>query len=210
MNKKRIIITLIIVICILLSFLHFINTNTKFIQGKAINRFVKETDVEFDIENDAHLKNLPVIFSGEKNVISKGTHVRVLQELNKWVQITDGTNIGWVIKQNILTVEDVLDVPTLPTNNLDSNEVENQPIVNETNNVSNNTNTVKPDTSNVGKMGVVNVDTARVREAPDGKMMGLVDLNDTVEILAEEGEWYKANIDEYKNCYIAKRLVTIK
>ena len=84
-----------------------------------------------------------------------------------------------------------------------SNEIENKP----------STNTVEvPNTSttNVGKKGVINVDTAKVRETPNGNVIGLVDLNDSVEILSEEGDWYKANIDEYKNCYIAKRLVTIK
>lgn len=219
MNKKRIIITLISIICVL-SFLCFISTSTKFIQGETANSYAKETDVEFDIENDAHLRNLPVFSSGVKSTISKGTHVRVLQELNKWAQITDGTNTGWVVKQNVVTIDNIPDEPAEPTNTVNnqtntlvSNEVENKPVTNESNTVDTTPSTTTPDasaTSNVGKKGVVNVDTARVREAPDGKMVGLVDLNDTVEILAEEGEWYKANIDEYKNCYIAKRLVTIK
>ena len=96
-------------------------------------------------------------------------------------------------------------VTTKPENKVE-NTVTTKPENTTTNNVTSNSNT----SSNIGKKGVVNVDTAKVRNAPDGKMIGLVDLDDKVEILGEEGDWYKVNVDEYKNCYIAKRLVTIK
>ena len=221
-NKKRIFIVVIISIILVTSFILLNFTHSIIIiKGEKNVSWVGENDTEFDLENDAFLRNKPNFSSKTIGTIKAGTHVQVLKELNKWVKITDGTNEGWVVKQNIVTIE----TTTQPENNIIDNEISNSSndVTNSTsNNVLNNTNTSNTTnnatsnssttntTSNVGKVGVVNVDTARVREEPDGKMMGLVDLNDKVEILAEEGDWYKANIGEFKNCYIAKRLVTIK
>lgn len=223
-NKKRILLVALISIVLLLTFM-CLNFTTLYsvVRGEKIESFVKEGETEFDLENEAALRNKPDFSSKVIGTIGKGTHVQVLCELNKWVKITDGIKEGWVVKQNVVTIE--VETPmepeppveTEPENNVVNNSISNE-VTNETNtnsntvinDVSNNTSDNNSSTSNVGKTGVVNVDTARVREEPDGKMVGLVDLNDKVEILAEEGDWYKVNVDEYKNCYIAKRLVTIK
>lgn len=205
MNKKRIIITLIIIL--LLAFIGFnFKTISTMVQGQMHTSFVNDGDMEFTLEKDANLRNKPIYSSNVKGIIAKGTNVKVLQELNKWIQITDGNYAGWVVKSQVVTIEEE---PSTAPNEPVQNVVENN--VSEPN-VPTNEITSKPseNVSTVGKKGVVNVDTARVRETPNGTMVGLVDFNDEVEILAEEGDWYKVNVDEYKNCYIAKRLVTIK
>ena len=225
LNKKRIFIVVIISILLLGMFMLFTFTDfTYSLKGKVYQAFVKESETEFDLENDASLRNKPSFSSKIIGTIKKGTHVHILVELNKWVKITDGTNEGWVVKQNVVTIE-VENEVVEPGNNVTAepenivennvttkpeNTVENNVSLKPENTVSNEVSNSGTSSSNVGKKGVVNVDTAKVREKPDGKMVGLVDLDDKVEILAEEGDWYKVNVDEYKNCYIAKRLVTIK
>ena len=225
-NIKRIFLVVMISIVLVLMFVFLNFTVSKIIvKGEENVSSVKETDTEFELENTATLRNKPDFSSKVIGTIKKDTHVQVLRKLNNWIKITDGTNEGWVIMQNVVTVEfeNITSTnETTPTNESNTvnnitnstNEVTNK-VENTTNSVKNevennsNTTTSKP-VANVGKVGVVNVETAKIREKPDGKMVGLVDFNDKVEILAEEGEWYKVNIDEYKNCYIAKRLVTIK
>lgn len=216
--KKRILLVALISIVLLLTFM-FLNFTTisSLVRGEKNESYVKESEKEFDLEFDASLRIKPYFSSKIIGIIKNGTHVQVLNELNKWVKITDGINEGWVIKQNVVTIENETpvepDVPVESENSVENNvtnEIENE-VINETNTNSNEvTNDNDSTTSNVGKIGVVNVDTARVREEPNGAMVGLVDLNDKVEILAEEGDWYKVNVDEYTNCYIAKRLVTVK
>ena len=225
-NIKRIFLVVMISIVLVLMFVFLNFTVSKIIvKGEENVSSVKETDTEFELENTATLRNKPDFSSKVIGTIKKDTHVQVLRKLNNWIKITDGTNEGWVIMQNVVTVEfeNITSTnETTPTNESNTvnnitnstNEVTNK-VENTTNSVKNevennsNTTTSKP-VANVGKVGVVNVETAKIREKPDGKMVGLVDFNDKVEILAEEGEWYKVNTDEYKNCYIAKRLVTIK
>ena len=225
-NIKRIFLVVMISIVLVVMFVFLNFTVSKIIvKGKENVSSVKETDTEFELENTATLRNKPDFSSKVIGTIKKDTHVQVLRKLNNWIKITDGANEGWVIMQNVVTVEfeNITSTnETTPTNESNTvnnitnstNEVTNK-VENTTNSVKNevennlNTTTSKP-VANVGKTGIINVDTAKVREKPDGKMVGLVDFNDKVEILAEEGEWYKVNIDEYKNCYIAKRLVTIK
>lgn len=235
-NKKRIFVVIIVSIILVLAFMFLNFTDSRFIvKGEMSKSYVNEGETEFDLENDASLRRKPDFSSKIVGTIKKGKHVQVLSELNKWVKISDGTNEGWVVKQSVVTIE--TEVVNEVDNNVSNNQVENNIVnnsnttenkvenkiensaTNVTNNVSNNTTLVTNETSNntssntssnVGKTGVVNVDTAKVRKEPDGKLVGLVDLNDKVEILAEEGDWYKVNVDEYENCYIAKRLVTIK
>lgn len=200
MNKKRIIITLIIILLLVVVGINF-RTISTMVQGQMHTSLVSDEDLEFTLEKDATLRNKPIFSSNVKGTIAKNTNVKVLQELNKWVQITDGNIVGWVVKSQVVTIEEEPST-TEPTNEPVQNVVENN--VSEPNVPTNET------VETTGKKGVINVDTARVRETPNGAMLGLVDLNDEVEILAEEGDWYKVNVDEYKNCYIAKRLVTIK
>lgn len=225
LNKKRIFIVVIISALLFGLFMLFVFTDITYVlKGETYKALVKEGEMEFDLEKVASIRNKPSFSSKVIGTIEKGKHVQVLIELNEWVKITDGTNTGWVIKQSVVTIEGKIEnnTTTEPDNTVPENKVENNVTITPENKVENNV-TTKPDnkvennvetnsnnTSNVGKKGVVNVDTAKVRNAPDGKMIGLVDLDDKVEILGEEGDWYKVNIDEYKNCYIAKRLVTIK
>ena len=62
---------------------------------------VTDGETEFTLSNDAELRVIPNFTSTKVNTISAGTTVTVLDTLNNWVKITDGTNSGWVIRQNV-------------------------------------------------------------------------------------------------------------
>lgn len=56
---------------------------------------------EFALSNTANLRTIPSFTSSIVGSISQGTTVTVLDSLNNWVKITDGTNTGWVVRQNV-------------------------------------------------------------------------------------------------------------
>lgn len=58
-------------------------------------------ETEFELANNANLRTIPSFTSSVTGTISSGTRVTILDSLNNWVKITDGTNSGWVIRQNV-------------------------------------------------------------------------------------------------------------
>lgn len=161
-----------------------------------------------------NIRCLPSILSEKQEQLAEGTNVTITAEMNNWIQITDGVVLGWVIKKNL----------NIPENNSNSNENKVQPenkiVENKVENTVSNTvnkttenkvtNEVKRESTSVSKTGKVNVETAKVRKEPD-KSSGLVDLldeNDIVTVLEENGEWYKIRHSEIEG-YISKKLITI-
>ena len=157
-------------------------------------------------------------------------------EMNNWIQVTDGVTTGWIPKSKIKG-NDQTDVDASPIN---TSDIENTTVVEDkTNtlaNTSTNTNTAKNtsvanNTTNTNKtnttvqnkvednkietstnkIGVVNVETAKVRASadPKGKVLGLLDLDDKITITAESGEWYKFTASDISG-YVNKKLITIK
>ena len=156
---------------------------------------------EFVLTNDANLRTIPSFTSNRISTISQGTTVSVLDTLNRWVKITDGTNSGWVIRQNVEEVTSTGDASTTTTT--DDSEVTVAKVDNGETSSQSSSNTAFP--SN----GTVNTDGSRLRDSADGKVYTLLDLNTTLEIVGEENDWYIVNVEEYTDAYISKSLVTI-
>lgn len=156
---------------------------------------------EFVLTNDANLRTIPSFTSNRISTISQGTTVSVLDTLNRWVKITDGTNSGWVIRQNVEEVTSTGDASTTTTT--DDSEVTVAKVDNGETSSQSSSNTAFP--SN----GTVNTDGSRLRDSADGKVYTLLDLNTTLEIVGEENDWYIVNVGEYTDAYISKSLVTI-
>ena len=156
---------------------------------------------EFVLTNDANLRTIPSFTSNRISTISQGTTVSVLDTLNRWVKITDGTNSGWVIRQNVEEVTSTGDASTTTTT--DDSEVTVAMVDNGETSSQSSSNTAFP--SN----GTVNTDGSRLRDSADGKVYTLLDLNTTLEIVGEENDRYIVNVGEYTDAYISKSLVTI-
>lgn len=94
-------------------------------------------------------------------------------------------------------------------NNVANNTVNNTAQTNKVNTNKNETTTQNQITS-VNKKAKVNVETAKVRKTADktAKVIGFLDYNDEITILAEEGEWYKFTEKDTAG-YVHKTLVAL-
>lgn len=163
----------------------------------------------------------------------EGKEFTKLAEVGNWVQITDGLVTGWVLKSKINTSNQTVNTSDFENkvteNKIEENRVaENKVVENKVTNTIKETNKVienkveenkvkenntKPNQTEsvVNKTGVVNVETAKVRASADktAKVLGFLDYNDKITIIAEEGEWYKFTEKEISG-YVHKTLITVK
>ena len=186
---------------------------------------------------NTNVRVLPNMTSRIINVFPQDKALMKTGEMNNWIQVTDGVTTGWIPKSKIKG-NDQTDVDANPIN---TSDIENTTVVdNKTNtlaNTSTNTNTAKNtsvnnNTSNTNKtnttiqnkvednkktetstnkIGVVNVETAKVRASADSKakVLGFLDLDDKITITAESGDWYKFTASDISG-YVNKKLITIK
>ena len=172
------------------------------------------------------LRYQPSMMSNVIIQLETGKELTKKIELGNWIQVTDGTVTGWIIKNKTSISSDTSTVenmqkpvekePEKAENKVDSNkndvsnEIEKDK---EKDKVSDNrdeqkNNQAQTVTSN--KKGKVNVETAKVRKTADktSKVVGFLDYNDEITILAEEGEWYKFTEKNVEG-YVHKTLVTV-
>ncbi len=161
----------------------------------------------------ASLKNLPSMISSTIIQVEVSKQLTILDEIGNWVQVTDGTTTGWISRSKIVTSTH----ETVNSSDFSNTSTQNQIVNNTTENTSNITstkNTTKTNESTqetaINKTGIINVETAKVREAANStaKVTEFLDYNDKVTIVAEEGEWYKITSSKASG-YVNKRLVTI-
>ena len=159
---------------------------------------VDQTTSTPTIIKDSNLKLLPIFSSRTLGTIPAGTEVEVKREVTKWLQITAGSNTGWILKNNV-------------TGYAKTNAA--QPVQEETVEVQVPEETVTEPENTEGdynsQTGYVNTDTVRIRESAGGKIIGNLDINDVVTILGEEGDWYHISCDKFNDGYVSKSLVTI-
>ena len=169
------------------------------------------------------LRYQPSMMSNVIIQIEAGKELIKNNELGNWIQVTDGVVTGWIIKSKITSdfakVENTQkpeekelekienkEEKTEEKNTSKENETKNDKI-SELNEKENNNSQV----TNSNKKGIVNVETAKVRSAADktSKVVGFLDYNDEITILAEEGEWYKFTEKDAQG-YVHKTLITLK
>lgn len=136
-------------------------------------------------------------------------------ELGNWIQVTDGAVTGWIIKSKVSTSSNVADVEDtqkpeekVPEEDKKEEVVEDNKTEEKEDKTEEKNTQSQVATSN--KKGKVNVETAKVRSAADktSKVIGFLDYNDEITILAEEGEWYKFT-EKNAEGYVHKTLVTL-
>lgn len=152
---------------------------------------------EFVLSNTANLRTVPSFTSSIISTISQGTTVTVLDNLNNWVKITDGTNTGWVVRQNV-------DSNVTQMGNANT-EIENEEVTVAV--VGNVETSIENAAVTVPTSGLVNTDGSRLRASADGRVYTLLDTNTELEIIGEDGNWYIVNVGDYTNAYISKNLV---
>lgn len=183
------------------------------------------------IKSNTVIRYQPNMISNTIVSVEIGKELTKELELGKWIKVSDGAIDGWILKakienQNIQT-QDTTDLNktnttaeentnttnTVNTNNVNTNTVSNK-VANTVveNKVENKVvNEVKQETSDStgNKKGKVNVETAKVRKeaSTTAKIVGFLDYNDEITILAEEGEFYKFT-EKSVSGYVHKSLIT--
>lgn len=184
------------------------------------------------IENNTVMRYQPNMMSNAIIQIETGKELTKILELGNWIKVSDGAIEGWILKsklnaQPIAQVEEVATNTTVENNTNTtntSNKVNNNNTTNTASNtvtntvsnkVSENIETNKEDkndsvqASEGTKKGKVNVETAKVRKEANitSKIIGFLDYNDEITILAEEGEFYKFT-EKSVSGYVHKSLIT--
>ena len=183
------------------------------------------------IKSNTVIRYQPNMISNTIVSVEIGKELTKELELGKWIKVSDGAIDGWILKakienQNIqkqdttdsnktntTTEENTNTTNTVNTNKVNTNTVSNK-VTNTVveNKVENKVvNEVKQETSNStgNKKGKVNVETAKVRKEAStiAKIVGFLDYNDEITILAEEGEFYKFT-EKSVSGYVHKSLIT--
>lgn len=187
---------------------------------------IKEFNIgeTINLPNSVKIRTIPSLVAGEKDEIQQGVNITVEAQLGNWYKITDQTVSGWITKSKLNTASVAVEQPAVEEQN---EQVQSQPEVPQTTtsaeNVENTTteqaeqtqeaqNTTSEGSTALNKTAVVIVETARVRETPSktSDIVAILDEDDVVTIVAEEGEFYKIKTNEISSGYISKSLVKEK
>lgn len=182
--------------------------NPSNVEGNNTTTTINETfEVGKNIKTSKEIKLriLPNFSSRENVSIASEKDITVLDELNNWVKVSDKTNSGWVRKSELSETKPASNEGTTTTNNggeTNTNNPEPEPKQPEEK---------SPDENSYEKkQATINVDRAVIRKSPNGEVVDGLDFGVEVEIIGEENDWYKINVKDYKEVYIAKRLLKIK
>lgn len=195
-------------------------TNTNTTQTNNVSTYTQEEPKNPEYKNviikDTSLKLLPNFASNELRVLTKDTEVKIEKEINNWVKISLTDNsIGWVLKNNITSKEEVKEEPveekTEENTVKEEKTVENKVEENTTANTQTNTVSENTETTVKNSKGKVNVETANVREkaSKSSDIIERLDEGDEVTIVEEEGDWYKITSSKVSSGYVSKSLITL-
>ena len=185
------------------------------------------------IQSATNIRYQPSVISNTIIQVESGKELTKELELGNWIKVSDGAIEGWILKskldsQKVQSQEDTVNntntVVEKNTNTVSNTNTTNTNNISNTTNIVNNTvvnkveNTIVENTatssnevaSTTGnKKGIVNVETAKVRKTASttAKIVGFLDYNDEITILAEEGEFYKFT-EKSVSGYVHKSLIT--
>lgn len=153
------------------------------------------TQTIITINSETYAKLLPNFSSNNVVKFEASKQVNKISEINNWVQVSDGVNTGWILKNKL---QEAQETTTEPETTEPQNTVSNQ--TNTTNTVSNtvsNTTSNTTTSSNINKTAKITVETAKVREkaSTSSNVLGFLDYGDEVTLLEQDGDWYKINFE---------------
>jgi cell wall-associated NlpC family hydrolase len=175
------------------------------------------------ISEDVVGKILPNFASNEVMLLAKDEEVEILRELNNWVEVSANGREVWILKSKINSddTETTSEVSEKENTVEENNTIAENTVTNTTANTATNTTTnttTNTSTSNTtsttevrNQKGIVNVETANVREKADksSSIIARLDEDDEVTILSEEGDWYKIQSSKVESGYVSKSLITV-
>jgi len=169
---------------------------------------------QYKIEQEVSIKILPLINAKEKAKISG--NINIVETINDWSRIENETEIGW-IRTNILEkalikidepIQEEQPVVEQPEQEIQTEEPATEEDAPEEK--------IEPETTDtateINKTGYVSAEGLRVRKGPstDDEEITSLSKNDKVEIIGQEGNWYKIKIDGEIGYISAKYISDIK
>ena len=147
------------------------------------------------------LNVMPNFFSNSIIELDAGKVLTILDEINNWYKVaTEDGKEGWILKSKttnkVLNVEKPVEETDKIVDSVEKDTTEKRETQTES----------KDD---INKKGIVNVETANIREkaSTTAKRVGFLDYNDEVVILAEENGFYKISSTKIDG-YVSKTLIT--
>ena len=163
---------------------------------------------QYTIQQEISVKALPLINSREKAKITG--NVTVTEIINDWARVENDVENGWV-RKNIL--KSSVTVTATETTSPEQEQPVEQPeeVTTETQPEE----TTKPEepqeqeTAEIDKVGYVSTDGLRVRKRPstDSEEIDSLSKNDEVQIIGQEGKWYKIDLDG-KTGYVSSKYIS--
>ena len=148
------------------------------------------------------LNVMPNFFSNSIIELDAGKVLTILDEINNWYKVvTEDGKEGWILKSKttnkVLNVEKPVKETDKNVDSVEKDTTEKRKTQTETKDVTN-------------KKGIVNVETANIREkaSTTAKRVGFLDYNDEVVILSEENGFYKITSTKIDG-YVSKTLITV-
>lgn len=157
---------------------------------------------QMKVLNDTNIYILPLINATVIQNIKKDAQVTVISKTNGWYYVETNEAMGW-IREKLLIDSSVVPDDIAPEEGDNSNNTT--------------TTTTEPETPTSSDIQItnrimyVNTSSIYVRKGPstDTEIIDSLILNATVKVTAENGDWYKVEVDG-KIGYIAKRLLSDK
>lgn len=159
--------------------------------------------------SDTNIYILPLINATTIQNIKKDAEVTIISKTNEWYYVETNEVMGW-IREKLLIDSTVVSDDIEPVTNSpeDGNGASNNET---TTTVAQPEEPTSSDTQITNKIMYVNTSSIYVRKGPstDTEVVDSLILNATVKVTAENGDWYKVEVDG-KTGYIAKRLLSDK
>ena len=170
----------------------------------------EETKTAFEKEmklvKDGKIYILPLINATVLEDAKKDNNVKVLSVTGKWAYVETDNNMGWIRTE-------ALGDSSIVSDDIDVNNKQEEAKQEENNKEEETDKKEEPATDKeiTPKVMYVNYSSVNIRKGPgmDFESVGGAVQNDTVKVIAENGDWYKVQIDETTG-YIAKRLLSDK
>lgn len=169
-------------------------------QTQPINNEELPVNEQMKVLNDTNVYILPLINATVIQNVKKDAQVTIISKTSGWCYVETNEVMGWVREKVLIDSSVVPDDLTPEEGNNSDNTTTKEP---ET--------PTSSDTQITNRIMYVNTSSIYVRKGPstDTQILDSLILNATVKVTAENGDWYKVEVDG-KTGYIAKRLLSDK
>lgn len=161
-----------------------------------------EENAECTLEQEVSIKAMPLINSIEKTKITG--NITVVEIINDWVRVENNYTNGWVRKNILKNV-----IKEQEQENNEQEKTDKQPEDAKPEETISKEPTVENQETNLNKIGYVSTEGLKVRKesTTDSEEIDSLSKNDKVQIIGQEGKWYKIDLNG-KIGYVSSKYIS--